>query len=397
MVLKRNIFLSFLFFLFIFGLVFFRGPCFLTEGIFETNAFTFYSYAKANGFIDGIFYVHDGAFYFKFWTNFANSIGSLFSIEVAKLVTTYLTILIYFVIFAFIIYSKSLLFLKLKHKIFAVFVILLSPPMTPEIWMGSAHVREYFGIFAFILLFYNFENSNLTKKITVNFFVILSFLSSVWAVALLPAYFARFFFKKSKETFVLFISALASFLVQFLIIFNIYFLENVSTGRFQIEISKIFNFIYNVPVRSFFGSTIPKFIFLESNLYYLKFFEITVYFISLVFLLFLIVYIYKKKDFELNLISFAFILTSIFAIIGSLNADFVGGRYSVISGVILIFFVLRIYIIENKLIIKYLSSFLLLLSLIIGFVEYKYWSPLPMVLNCEYYDVSKYDNIWKNY
>ena len=155
----------------------------------------------------------------------------------------------------------------------------------------------------------------------------------------------------------------------------------MSTGRFQIEISKIFNFIYNVPVRSFFGSTIPKFIFLESNLYYLKFFEITVYFISLVFLLFLIVYIYKKKDFELNLISFAFILTSIFAIIGSLNADFVGGRYSVISGVILIFFVLRIYIIENKLIIKYLSSFLLLLSLIIGFVEYKYLSPLPMVLN----------------
>ena len=108
-------------------------------------------------------------------------------------------------------------------------------------------------------------------------------------------------------------------------------------------------------------------------------------------------YVYKKKDFELNLISFAFILTSIFAIIGSLNADFVGGRYSVISGVILIFFVLRIYIIENKLIIKYLSSFLLLLSLIIGFVEYKYLSPLPMVLNCEYYDVSKYDNIWKNY
>ncbi len=397
MALKRNIFLSFLFFLFIFGLVFFRAPCFLTEGIFEINAFTFYSYAKANGFIDGIFYVHDGAFYFKFWTNFANSIGSLFSIEVAKLVTTYLTILIYFVIFAFIIYSKSLLFLKLKHKIFAVFVILLSPPMTPEIWMGSAHVREYFGIFAFILLFYNFENSTFTKKFTVNFFVILSFLSSVWAVALLPAYFARFFFKKSKETFVLFISALASFLVQFSIIFNIYFLEKVETERFQVEISKIFNFIYNVPVRSFFGSTIPKFLFLESNLYYLKFFEIIIYFISVVFLLFLIMYVYKKKDFELNLISFAFILTSIFAIIGSLNADFVGGRYSVVSGVILIFFVLRIYIIENKLIIKYLSSFLLLLSLIIGFVEYKYLSPLPMVLNCEYYDVSKYDNIWKNY
>tara|TARA_E500000178_G_scaffold72658_1_gene70390 strand:- start:5050 stop:6243 length:1194 start_codon:yes stop_codon:yes gene_type:complete len=397
MVIKKNIFLSLLFFLLIFALVFYRGPCFLTEGIFEKNAFTFYNYAKVNGIIKGIFYIHPNAYYLKLWTNITNSFGSLFSIETAKIVTTYLTILIYFVIFAFLIYSKSLLFLDLKHKIFAVFVVLLSPPMTPEIWMGSAHVREYFGIFAFILLFYNFENSNFIKKISVNFLVVLSFLSSVWAVALLPAYFARFFFRKSKETFVLFISAFISFLVQFSIILNFYYLNSESTGRFQIEISKIFNFIYNVPVRSFFGSSIPKFLFLESNLYYLKYFELIIYIVSLVLLFFLIIYVYKKKDFELNLISLAFILSSLFAMIGSLYDDFVGGRYSVISGVILIFFILRIYIIENRLIFKYLSSFLLILSLIIGFVEYKHLSPLPMLLNCEHYDVSNYDNVWKNY
>ncbi len=388
MVLKKNIFLSLLFFILIFGLVFYRGPCFLTEGIFEPNAFAFYNYAKANGFIEGLFYIHPSAYYLKLWTNIVNSFGSLFSIEAAKIVTTYLTVLIYFIIFAFIIYSKSLLFLNLKHKIFAVFVVLLSPPMTPEIWMGSAHVREYFGIFAFILLFYNFENSNFIKKITVNFLVVLSYLSSVWAVALLPAYFVRFFFEKSKETFILFMSAFISFLVQFSIIFNSYYLNSVSTGRFQIEISKIFNFIYNVPVRSFFGSTIPKFIFLENGLYYLKYFELIVYIFSLILLFFLIMYVYKKKDFQLNLISFSFILTSLFAIIGSLYADFVGGRYSVLSGVILIFFVLRVYINENKLLLKFFASFLLLLSLIIGFVEYKYLSPLPMLLNCKYWAVS---------
>ena len=176
-------------------------------------------------------------------------IGSLFSIETAKIVTTYLTILIYFVIFAFLIYSKSLLFSNLNIKFLQ---FLLSCYLTHDSRNldGQCNVREYFGIFAFILFFTILKILTLQKN-SVNFFVILSFLSSVWAAALLPAYFARFFFKKSKETFVLFISALASFLVQFLIIFNIYFLENVSTGRFQIEISKIFNFIYNVPVRSF--------------------------------------------------------------------------------------------------------------------------------------------------
>jgi len=37
--------------------------------------------------------------------------------------------------------------------------------MAPEIWMGSAHIREYFGIFAFILLFYDPKNDTNFKKI----------------------------------------------------------------------------------------------------------------------------------------------------------------------------------------------------------------------------------------
>ncbi len=394
--LKKNFFISLFFFSLIFGLTFYRGPCFLTEGIIETNAFQFYNYAKEYGFIKGLFYIHPGAYYLKFWTNISNSIGSLFSIEIAKIITTYLTVLVYFIIFGFVFYTKSLLFLNLNHKIFAILIILVSPPMTPEIWMGSAHVREYFGIFAFILLFYDFENSDLKKKIIINFLVILSFLSSVWAIALIPAYFARFYFIKSKETLILFISAAFSSFVQFFIIFNSYFINTVNTGRFQIEISKIFYFIYNVPVRSFFGSTIPEFLFLKSSLFYLKFFDLVIYILSLLLIVILIIYVFKKKDFVLNLISFTFILVSVFAIIGSLYDNYVGGRYTVLSGIILIFFVLRVYLIEEKKFLKYTSSFLLLLSLIIGFVEYKYLSPLPMVLNCDYYDVSNYRNIWKN-
>ena len=193
--------------------------------------------------------------------------------------------------------------------------------------------------------FYDFENSDLKKNYN-QLFVILSFLSSVWAIALVPAYFARFYFIKSKETLILFISAAFSSFVQFFIIFNSYFINTVNTGRFQIEISKIFYFIYNVPVRSFFGSTIPEFLFLKSSLFYLKFFDSVIYILFLLLIVILIVYVFKKKDFILSLISFTFILVSVFAIIGSLYDNHIGVhcfiRYYTY------FFVLRVYLSEEE-------------------------------------------------
>ena len=71
-------------------------------------------------------------------------------------------------------------------------------------------------------------------------------------------------------------------------------------------------------------------------------------------------------------------------------------EYKLLKNALSEFKVDDIYLIEEKKFLKYTSSFLLLLSLIIGFVEYKYLSPLPMVLNSDYYDVSNYRNIWKN-
>ena len=74
-----------------------------------------------------------------------------------------------------------------------------------------------------------------------------------------------------------------------------------------------------------------------------------------------------------------------FAFVGSLYSDFIGGRYAVVPGVILICFVLRIFIVENNLILKSISGFLLLSSLIVGIYEFKHKSPLPQLLSCEYH------------
>ena len=380
---------SLIFFLFIFVLIFYRGPCFLTEGIFQSDEFEFYKNAKENGLLNGLFYVYPGAGYFKLWTNISTTTASFFSFNDAKLITTYFSLLSYIIIFLLIYNLNSELFINLRYKIFAIFIVLLSPPMTPEIWMGSAHTREYFGILSFILIFYNPQYQSTFNKIIVNIFIFVSGLSSVWAVALTPVYFIKFIFIKSKKNLSSFFSSLAASIIQVLIIFNQYLFVNLdldSSRAFQIEISKIFNFIYNVPIRSFFGSTIPKFLFLESNLYFQKGFDLVVYFLTLILILFTIFYIIKKKDFILNLIFLSFILISGFSLIGSLYPDFSGGRYAVVPGVILIFLVLRVYTIEKNLLLKFITGFLLFFSVLTGLIEFKYKSPLPHFLNCNYYE-----------
>jgi hypothetical protein len=182
------------------------------------------------------------------------------------------------------------------------------------------------------------------------------------------------------------LSSFTAFLIQSSIVIKHYlFLDIERTARFQIEISKIFSFIYNVPVRSFFGSTVPKKLFLETNLYNFQYFNFITICIFIFTIIFLIIYLVKKRDLILNLTFMSFIFTSIFSILGSLYPDFAGGRYAVVPSVILIFFVLRIFILENNLLFKSISAILLLFSIVIGLVEFKYKSPLPEVLKCEYF------------
>ncbi len=388
MIISKKTNLIFLLFLLITGLIIYRGPCFLTEGVFGRDEYAFYKFAKDYGFLKGLFFVYEGASYLKLWTNIANSVASFYSFETAKLITTYFSVVVYYVIFSYILFFNSELFLTNKHKIFAIFIVLLSPGMTPEIWMGSAHIREYFGIFAFILLFYNPKNDTNFKKLFSNILILISFLSSIWATVLSPIYFLKYFFNRNKDNFFLFLSSFIGSLIQFFIVINYHFLKTVGTdSRFQIEPEKIFSFIYNVPVRSFFGSTIPKFLFLKTDLYMLKFFNLFVILAFIGLTIFFLIYIFKKKDFLLNLIFISFILMSMFAMAGALTPNFVGGRYAVLPSIILIFLVFRIFLIENNLILKNFCGILLISSLLIGLVEFRYKSPVPQLLSCKYYEL----------
>jgi len=376
-----------LFFSTILFIIFLREPCWLIEGSLKPDELSYYLNGKSKSFFENLFFVYPGTGALMFWSNITNSIISLFPINQAKILANYLTLLVYLFIFIYIYFTKSVLFTNHKHKIFAIFIVLLSPPMTPEIWMSSAHLRGYFGILSFVLLFQDFKNDKIIINKITNFLVFFSGICSIYAAALTPAYLLKFYLNKDKNDLNRFIFASLAFCIQFFVV--VYFiLTNISnTPRFNFEISTFYSYFYNIPIRSFFGSTIPKIIFVETEIFMMQYFDLFIYVLFISVLILALSYIIKKKDQITYLIIFSLILISSLVILGTVQPGFVGGRYAVVPGVLMIFLVFRFFIIEKNSFFKNIFFLLLILCFVVGGVEYRFLSPLPQSLQCIDYNL----------
>jgi hypothetical protein len=370
------------FFLIILIIIFLREPCWLIDGSLKGDEFSYYKIGKSKDFLDNLFYIYSGTGALMFWSNITNTIITLFSIDKAELLANYLTLVVYLTIFTYIYFTKSILFTNYKHKIFAIFIILLSPPMTPEVWMSSAHLRGYFGIFSFILLFHDFKNDKKIVNNITNFLIFFSGICSIYAAALTPAYFFKFYLNKNKNDLNRFLFALSAFLIQSAVIINYIYLNISETPRFHFELSTFYNYFYNVPIRSFFGSYLPKSLFVNTEIYKAQYFNFFIYFLFMSIILIVLLYLTKKKDKISFIMLLSLILVSSLVIVGSTELGYAGGRYAVVTGVILIFIILRFYIIENNFFLKNFFLLLLIFSLVIGSLEYRYMSPLPQALKC---------------
>ena len=193
----------------------------------------------------------------------------------------------------------------------------------------------------------------------------------------------KYLIEKNKDNFINFIYSFIPLLINFFLIFK-YFLDNsyISQNRFSFDINVLESFSYNILIRPFFGSTIPKFFNQIFSLENFGFFIISVFVVS-IFIIFSIYKSFKNKDKYIYLILAAFLIQSIFIIFGSLYDNFVGGRYAVIPGLIILIFFLRLIQIEKSNFLKTLFITLILSSLSIGLIEFKYLTPLPGILECK--------------
>tara|TARA_B100000767_G_scaffold184222_1_gene171874 strand:+ start:400 stop:1536 length:1137 start_codon:yes stop_codon:yes gene_type:complete len=367
------------FFLLLIFLIVYRSPCyFFQEGYWQIESFEFYIYSLENSFFKSILYIYPEANYFELTLNIVSKLGTYFP-NYSALIDVYFALSIKLGIFLYIYFSDSIIFNEQKYKILAILLVLFSPPMTPEVWLTTLHAKAYFGILSFILIFQNFDNLESYKKNAYRSLIIFSGLSSIYASIFAPIYFLKYLIKNNRDNFINFLSSLIPLLIN-LFIFIIF--SNDNKDRFSFDIGKIESFSYNILIRPFFGSSIPKFFHNNLTLENNEFIFIA-FFLIVIFLILILYKIYQKKD-EITLLIFcSFLLQTVFVFVGSLYGDFVGGRYAVIPGIIILILFIRLFQLEENYFFKGVFGTLILISLIIGFIEFKHFAPLHYMLNCK--------------
>ena len=366
------------FFLLLVFLIFFRSPCFFLDGgYWQIKNDSYYDYSLKNNFLKSILYVYDYGGYFEFTRNIVSKIATYLPFF-SQRIDTYFSSIIYLAIFSYVYFSKSLIFYNKNYKILIIFLILFSPAMTPEIWLTIPHIKTYFGLFTFLLLLQDSSVLKGYKKIFYRFLIIFSGLSSIYASVFAPIFFLKLLLEKNKDNFLNFLCSLLPLIINIFIFLNLF----NNANRFAFNFGKIENFSYNILIRPFFGSSIPKFFYNKLSITNIETTLIAIFLILLLLLTFAY-QILKKKDKIILLITASFILHSAFVLIGSLYPNFVGGRYSVIPGIIILSLFIRFYQLEDSNFFKYLYSSLMFMSLLTGISEFKYFSPVPYILECK--------------
>tara|TARA_B100000963_G_scaffold345945_1_gene350610 strand:+ start:475 stop:1650 length:1176 start_codon:yes stop_codon:yes gene_type:complete len=378
---KEGIF-DLIFFIILFLIIFFRAPCWLIE--FPFKGFEFHAYKEnvSKNFFENLLFIYPNTNAYMLWFNLTNSIASTFSFETAKIISKLSTVFVYLFIIIYIYYSKSLLLITKKSKIFTSLIILISPPMTAEVWMANEHLRGYFGILSFFLLFTNFKKQSSKFNNFSYFLIFFSGLCSIYSAALMPVFLIRFVLERNKECLLSFVTSFSSSIIQFIVIISDYKIIVSESVRFHFEASFFYSYAYNIIFKSFFGSQIPKILFVNSEIYLLKNFNLAVYILLSFFVLISIFYIIRKKDNLTYLMSISLLIISFLVFIGSVHPGHAGGRYGVLTGVILIFIIYRFFVIEKNNLLKNFFLVLLTFSILTGSIEYSFKNPTPEFLDC---------------
>jgi hypothetical protein len=383
---------KYIFLFLLIGIIFYRSPFILIEGRFmaEEGAIWFrhvFLYGNFNTLI--FFYNMSG--YLNLWMNIVAIFSNIPPIDYAPLISVYCALLVLIYIFVYIIFSTSSLLINFRIKCIGCIIILLSPVMTPEVWLSPQNSMSYFGVLTFLILFEKKDSLNFKKINPLILF--LSGLSGPYSFVLWPLYYLKYFISKNRYDLINFLVIFACFVFQSLIFIYLKNLDLVAPNRFYLTYEKIINFIYNAPLKAFFGR---EFLQILISILNIKFAKIALLILTLLLLLLLIHILIKKKDHILNVIFAAFLIETILVLWGSAYKDFAGGRYSVVPGIIILFMTVRLFLIFKYSYYQYIFRVILIFSLTSGFLEFRYLNLYPNFLSCINCPIWKEEiSIWK--
>ena len=394
---RYNIFI----FVFVIIISYFRSPYIFKHGRFMAEEGSkHFANVWEHGFWAGLFYVEMEAGYFNFIANFLTAISSLIAIEFSPIITVYGSLFFVLLPIYFVLFRESKLFDNNKKKIIGSFLLFITPPFVPEIWVNSINTQIYLCIGSILILFMiNLESFQ--KKINHVFIFVAGF-SGVYTCCLLPLFATNFYIKKNFYNFLNFLILFIASCIQFFFVLQ----SKISNAlpstvlAADLDVNLMLNYIYNILLKPFFGRQIIHFmweniisLFLPFNYGYTL---LSIFFIILIVLLFN----YKKligfiiKDKVLLYLIFIFLIVSALVLVGAAG-HYVGGRYAVIPGATLLLIVLHMMFKTKMQKIKIAFAVLISFSLISGMYEFR-----PPTKNVKHQYLKYLDCIncpeWKN-
>jgi len=372
-------------FLIILAIIFYRSPHILLNGRFvaEEGSYWFRN-SYLFGPLAGLTQINWASSYFHLWPNIASVFATFVPLEYSPLVTVYFALIVKLYLFLFIIFGQSNFIKSNIDKFFLTFIVLLSPPMVAEVWLNTLVSQVYFTIICIFILFQKNIPGSIFNK-SSPFILLISSLTSLLPCLLTPFFLFNFIKEKNKLNLYNFVAILIGSSFQ-IFIFLYSYLQNLANDanmsqsvRFIFSLEKMFNYIYNVPIKALLGRDLTQYI------YYNIFENLSILVITIIFALLFVSLIiftlkYIKNDKIFLILLLLFILNSILALYGS-KVEQVQGRFALLPGVLLLLSIYRIFQISNRS-LKYLSIFLVSLSLLTGSYEYKKNNKYPQLLMC---------------
>lgn len=169
------------------GLHLLLAPRFLAE-----EGRHFYAYAYHHGFLESLVYVYPKDSYLNFATNLAvASSAHTVALEYAPFVTTYLALLVQLLPLAILVAGDSELFPSWREKAIVGLILSLAPTASGEVWLSSLHSQVFLGLAAFLILFERLDEATARRRWAYRATLVVGGLSGPYTVLLQPAFAAR--------------------------------------------------------------------------------------------------------------------------------------------------------------------------------------------------------------
>lgn len=367
-----------IFFLILLIIFFYRSPFIFLNGRFMAEeGSVYFANAYKFSFFYSFLFVDLTSGYLNLWANISGIIANFFDLKFAPLVSNYLALLPKIFIIILILYNKSILWIKFEYKILFCLLVFLSPINVPEIWLNSINSQIFLCIISYILVFSHYEKNKINYFHLILIFI--AGLSGIYSCILFPIFFFKYIFFRIKQNLFNFLIIFICTITQLSLIFyaklsNILYEEKLHTINFDLLV----NFIYNVFIKTFFGTSFAKFLYNNFFGSILNIYLASILIILIILIILFFLYYFLKKNFLLNIENkfiifssfYSLIVTSLVVMTGAVG-NYVGGRYAALPSFYFLMIILTFYIFFSKFKFKYYFYLIFFIFISTGVYEFR--------------------------